>query len=161
MCLEMLERQEELQLPTPGGIVMLSPWVDMSRSTSGNSPNQLTDWLTTYDSEGLRINVINTYLGTEIKSAADPRVSPLWRDLNPGLPKQFLSAGTAEVLFADAVAWAEKVKETLGEDAIECHFVEDQVHTFAVGGWIADPKALAESDRRVLSFVNRVTQGPR
>ena len=155
----MLERQEELKLPTPGGVIMLSPWLDMSRSTSGNSPNILTDWLTMFDSDGMRINIIDVYLGTEIKSATDPRVSPLWRDLSPKLPKQFLSAGTAEVLFADSEAWAEKVKESLGEDAIECHFAEDQVHTFAIGGWIADPKVLKESDRRLLSFVNQVTQG--
>ena len=132
---------------------MLSPWLDLTRATSGHSPNQPTDWLTTFDSDECRTGAIEVYMGTVIKSASDPRISPLFRTVRPELPKQFLSAGTAEVLFADSKKWAEKVKKSLGNGAIECHFARGQVHTFAIGGWISDAGALAVSDWRLLSFV--------
>lgn len=140
---------------------MLSPWLDLTRSTSGNSPNQSTDWLTTFDSEECRVGAIEKYMGTSIASAADPRVSPLWRDSLSGLPKQFLSAGRAEVLLADSEKWAEKVKEQLGNDSIECHFAKGQVHTFAIGGWLADRGVVESSDCRLLSFVRRRTASKR
>jgi acetyl esterase/lipase len=149
-CYRIIEDQSQ---PTPGGVVMLSPWLDLTRSTSGHSPNQPTDWLTTFDSEECRKGAIEVYMGTAIKSASDPRVSPLFRKPCKYLPKQFLSAGTAEVLFADAEKWAEKVRDSLGEDAIDCHFAKDQVHTFAIGGWLADRGPLEISDSLLLSFV--------
>lgn len=97
-------------------------------------------------------------MGAKIKSASDPRVSPLWRKPDAALPKQFLSAGQAEVLVADSEEWARKVVEALGEDAIECHFAQGQVHTFAIGGWLADLGVEALSDWRILDFVRRQTR---
>jgi acetyl esterase/lipase len=72
-CYEIMQRK----LPMPGALIMLSPWLDLTRSTSGNSPNQPTDWLTTFDSEECRVGAIEMYMGTTIKSAQDPRVSPM------------------------------------------------------------------------------------
>lgn len=137
---------------------MLSPWLDLTRGTSGLSPNQPTDWLTTFDSDECRVGAIEQYMGNEVKSASDPRVSPLFREPSPELPRQFLSAGKAEVLYADAEKWAEKVEDVLGEDAIECHFAKGQVHTFAIGGWLADTGVEEISDWRLLSFVQRQTR---
>lgn len=97
-------------------------------------------------------------MGTIVRKASDPRVSPLWREPDPALPKQFLSAGQAEVLFADSDLWARKVVEALGSSAIECHFAHGQVHTFAIGGWLADPGVEVLSDWRILDFVRRQTQ---
>lgn len=154
-CYRILEEKQQLRLPSPAGLIMLSPWLDLTRSTSGNSPSQPTDWLTTFDSDECRVGAIEQYMGTLIKSAADPRVSPLWREPVPELPKQFLSAGRAEVLFADSEKWAKKVIDKLGKDAIECHFARGQVHTFAIGGWLADSGIEEVSDYRVLSFVQR------
>ncbi|OQU95628.1 hypothetical protein CLAIMM_01810 [Cladophialophora immunda] len=155
-CYELIQRGH----PSPSGLIMFSPWLDLTRSTSGNSPNQPTDWLTTFDSEECRIGAIEMYMGTTIKTAADPRVSPLWRDPIPDLPKQFLSAGRAEVLFADSEKWAKAVKKRLGDEAIECYFAPGQVHTFAIGGWLADAGVVGLSDWRVLSFVREQTRLP-
>lgn len=149
-CYEIIEKS----LPSPAGVIMMSPWLDLSRSTSGNSPNQVTDWLTTFDSEECRVGAIEQYKGDDIDSSYDPRVSPLWRTPDPRLPKQLLSAGTAEVLYSDATGWAEKVVASLGTGAIECHFAPNQVHTFAIGGWLADPDQLEVSDHRLMSFVS-------
>lgn len=88
---------------------MFSPWLDLTRKTSGHSPNQETDWLTTFDSEDCRVGAIERYMGTVIQSASDPRVSPLWRQPDVCLPPQYLSAGRAEVLFADAQVWTDKL----------------------------------------------------
>jgi acetyl esterase/lipase len=134
---------------------MLSPWLDLTRAISGKSPNQPTDWLTTFDEDGTQRDCIDVYCGSLIKSASDPRVSPLWRKPSSRLPKQFLSAGQAEVLFADAKLWADKCRRELGDEAIECHFAEGQVHTFAIGGWLADAGVESISDQRLLTFVKR------
>lgn len=144
-------------MPQPAAVIMLSPWMDLTRATSGFSPNQCTDWLTSFDSKECRIGAIEQYMGTEIKSASDPRITPLARTPSPLLPPQFLSAGKAEVLFADAEKWAEKVEKVLGPKAIECHFAEGQVHTFAIGGWLADKAFEETSDRKLLSFVCKHT----
>ncbi len=153
-CFRIIEEENaKLKLPSPAGVIMLSPWLDLTRSTSGDSPNQPTDWLASFDSEGCRVGAIEQYMGSTIKSASDPRISPLWRRPVPTLPKQFLSAGRSEVLFADADRWAAEVTRELGTDAIECHFAEGQVHTFAIGGWLADPGVEEVSDQRVLTFV--------
>lgn len=147
-------RIEELGLPRPAGLIMLSPWLDLTRSTSGRSPNQPTDWLTTFDSEECKRGAIDVYCGTEVATASDPRVSPLWRNPSTSaLPKQYLSAGQSEVLYTDSVAWAQKVRETLGEGAIETDFPAGQVHTYAIGGWLADRHVEEESDRRILTYV--------
>ena len=61
-------------------------------------------------------------------------------------------------MITDALAWADKVKDVLGSEAIECHFAKDQVHTFAIGGWLADPDHLELSDHRLLSFVKSQTE---
>jgi acetyl esterase/lipase len=134
---------------------MLYPWLDLTRATSSKSPNQPTDWLTTFDADGTQRDCIDVYCGSLIKSASDPRVSPLFRKPSSRLPKQFLSAGQAEVLFADARLWAEKCRSESGDEAIEHHFAQDQVHTFAIGGWLADAGVESVSDQRLSTFVKR------
>ncbi len=156
-------RIAEQNLASPAGVVMISPWLDLTRKSSGHHPNQPTDWLTTADDESTRTDVIERYMGSEIKTAADPRVSPLFRELSAikKLPPQFLSAGEAEIYITECRAWAKKVHDALGPDAdaaLQTHFVPGQVHIFAMGGWVADPEALDESDARLLDFVYRQTR---
>ena len=87
MCYQIIE---EGIRPSPGGLIMLSPWLDLTRATSGSSPRQRTDWLTTFDSEDCRVAAIELYMGSEVSAASDPRVSPLFRMPSEGFPKQFL-----------------------------------------------------------------------
>ena len=157
-CYRIIEDQKEPKLPGPAGLIMLSPWLDLTRATSGLSPNQPTDWLTTFDSDECKVGAIDQYMGTEVHSASDLRVSPLFRVPSRELPRQFLSAGKAEVLYADAEKWAQKVENVLGPEAIERHFASGQVHTFAIGGWLADTGVADLSDWRLLSFVHGETR---
>ncbi len=156
-CIRIAEQNPLIE--PPAGVIMMSPWLDLTRASSGHHPNQPTNWLTTADSEGTRTGVIERYMGTEIKTAADPRVSPLFRDLSSvKLPPQFLSAGKSAIYITEAMAWKKRVHEAMGPDTLQTHFASGQVHIFAMGGWVADRAALEESDTLLLDFVYRQTR---
>jgi acetyl esterase/lipase len=149
-CYQIIEKNPNY---VPAGIVMLSPWLDLTRKHSLVSPNKSTDWLLDHDKDSTRTGCVDLYCGRDIKDPSDPRVSLLLREPHKLLPKQFLSAGKAEVQFQEPVLWAKKCIEKLGPDSVECDFAEGQVHTFAIGGWLADAGVEASSDRKLLSFV--------
>lgn len=146
---------ENLPAHIPAATIMFSPWMDLTQEHTSHSPNQATDWLTTFDDDSTRTDCIDVYCGPAINSRGDPRVSPLRRESLKGLPPQFISAGKAEVLYMDAKLWADRCRRELGEDVVEDHFPERQVHTFQIGGWLASREMEAESDTRVLKFIKR------
>jgi acetyl esterase/lipase len=139
----------------PAATMMLSAWLDLTQEHTGHSPNQSTDWLTTFDDDSTKTDCIDVYCGPVIKSHGDVRVSPLRRESLQGLPPQFISAGKAEVLYMDSEIWAQRCLKELGEEMVETHFPERQIHTFQIGGWLASREMMAESDRKVLSFIAR------
>ncbi|RFU35560.1 hypothetical protein B7463_g785, partial [Scytalidium lignicola] len=144
---------ENLPSQMPAATIMFSPWMDLTQEYTGHSPNQATDWLTTFDDESTRTDCIDVYCGSLIKSRGDPRVSPLRRESLKGLPPQFVSAGKAEVLYMDSKLWADRCERELGK--VETHFPERQIHTFQIGGWLASRAMEAESDGKILSFIKR------
>jgi acetyl esterase/lipase len=146
---------ENLPSSMPAATMMFSPWMDLTQEHTGHSPNQATDWLTTFDDESTRTDCIDLYCGPAIKSRGDARVSPLRRKSLRGLPPQYISAGRAEVLFMDSKLWADRCEQELGADMVETHFPEGQVHTFQIGGWLASKEMEAESDRRIISFITK------
>lgn len=146
---------ENLPSSMPAATIMFSPWMDLTQEYTGYSPNQSTDWLTTFDDESTRTDCIDLYCGPSIKSRGDERVSPLRRTSLRGLPPQYISAGRAEVLFMDSKLWADRCEEELGADMVETHFPEGQVHTFQIGGWLASKEMEAESDRKILGFIRK------
>jgi monoterpene epsilon-lactone hydrolase len=146
---------ENLPSQMPAATMMFSPWMDLTQEHTGHSPNQATDWLTTFDDESTRTDCIDVYCGSLVKSRGDPRVSPLRRVSLKGLPPQYISAGKAEVLYMDSKLWADRCEKELGNDMLESHFPEGQVHTFQIGGWLASREMETESDKRILRFIKR------
>jgi len=108
----------------PAGIALLSPWVDLSDTSSASwTKHAETDYLTprvcAFLSEG--------YAG--LLPASDPLVSPAHADL-AGLPPTFVSVGACEVLMDQAVAFSGRLKSA--GVSVELDEGEDMVHAFQI-----------------------------
>lgn len=89
-------RLKAAALPQPAGIVLLSPFVDMTHSgQSMNSPKQ-KEWLL---SKSFIYDAGKHYAGGQ--DPRTPTISPLFADLR-GLPPLFIQVGTDEVLLDDS-----------------------------------------------------------
>lgn len=94
-------------LSAPGGIILISPWVDLEMAHALHSPAMATDFLITFSQDNPIL--VNSFLPEGMK-ANDPRVSPVFDNLH-SLPPQLILAGTAEVLLPDSLTWARRSKQ--------------------------------------------------
>lgn len=94
------------RLPTPQGLVLLSPWADLSISSESYTRNDKADvmlrpeymkWITTL------------LLGSNHSqfTACDAGVSPLFGSFH-GFPPMYINVGTAEILEDDSIGIYEK-----------------------------------------------------
>ena len=110
--------------PTPEGLILISPWVDLTMANKDMPACAELDPMLGID--GLR------RMG-EIWAAdldmTDPRVSPLYGDLS-GLCPVTLTTGTWEVLYPDSLLLAEKLKEA----GVECELIvgERMIHCYPI-----------------------------
>lgn len=88
----------------PGGIILVSPWLDLTLNDTRWSPAMATDFLITFSKDNPML--VDKFLPPEIEPA-DFRVSPCFDDLH-SLPPQLVFAGTAEVLLPDSCLWVRK-----------------------------------------------------
>lgn len=92
--------------PLPSGLMLLSPFLDLSLTSPSLRYNQKHDAL-------LSIEALQTgieYYLTKNIDPADPRVSPLFDDLT-GLPPVLIQVGSKEILLDDASRFKEKAEE--------------------------------------------------
>jgi acetyl esterase/lipase len=128
VLLSALQQAKAQGLPLPDGIVLLSPWVDLSlqswsvtaASLMGTSP---------YTMESLAL-VARFYL--DGRSATDPIASPLFGSF-AGFPPMLIHASQGDILYDDAVRLADKVREAGGDLTVrlwteETH-VWERMHT--------------------------------
>lgn len=94
-------------LPRPGGLIMISPWLDLRMFETLNSPAMATDYLVTFQKENPKL--VHLLLPQDM-TPENPLVSPVLDDLS-SLPPQLVLAGTAEVLLPDSKTWSRKSKE--------------------------------------------------
>lgn len=83
--------------PSPGGVITMSPWLNMENTGKTIETNNDTDFLITR--EGLQGN-IDRYLSGGA-SATDPLVNPLYATYE-GFPRLYVCAADTESLFEDA-----------------------------------------------------------
>ena len=88
----------------PGQIIVLSPWVDLSMSSSDYAP---------YDPKDPMLGVPGLIMAGEYWAngldTKDPKLSAMFGD-NRGLPPVTVFAGTAELLYPDVILYAEKLR---------------------------------------------------
>ncbi|KAI9814056.1 MAG: hypothetical protein M1827_003520 [Pycnora praestabilis] len=100
-------RKSELM---PGGMVMISPWLDLTLEKTLNSPALLTDFMLGFNDH---IRTVDLLLPAHIKPN-DPQASPILDDLH-SLPPQVVFAGTAEILLPDSDTWVKRSREAGNE----------------------------------------------
>lgn len=86
-----------------GGLVLLSPWLDLTVSSGSYQANSRSDPLFSADSAATAAEL---YL--QGRNADDPAASPLFADI-AGYPPTYINVGSGEVLLDDARAMAAKL----------------------------------------------------
>ena len=108
----------------PSRIISISPWLDLSMTSSDYAPFEATD--ATLGLPGLILSGKKWANGLDTK---DPRLSAMYGD-NKGLPPCTLFTGTNELLYPDIVKYAEKLKT----DGVEADLVvgEQMEHVYPI-----------------------------
>ena len=104
-------------LPAPGGLLLFSPYLDLTHASYTIRTNADTDYLPLSTMKAPN----DSY--AEPHQLADPEVSPLNADL-AGFPPMLVFAGGAEMLLGDSLRFAERATES---DADLTLIVEDEM----------------------------------
>ncbi len=98
-------RCKALGLPLPGGLVAISPWVDLTQSGPSYEENRDADPSMTR----ARLDRYAAAYAPDPADRLDPLCSPLFGDLS-GLPESRVYVGGDEVMKSDAVGLCEKLR---------------------------------------------------
>jgi epsilon-lactone hydrolase len=112
-------------IPLPGAIIPLSPWIDLTNSSETWTTNEATEAMLL---KGWLDRVTNYYVDTT--SPNYPLVSPVHANVE-GFPPVYLTASSWEVLLDDAV-WMFKEFATAGVD-VTIEIDDGMVHGWPVG----------------------------
>ncbi|MCR5875086.1 alpha/beta hydrolase [Phenylobacterium sp. J426] len=110
VLLSALQQANARGLGLPSGVVLLSPWVDLSLQSWSVTAASLMG-TTPYTMESLAL-VARFYL--DGLSATDPIASPLFGSFD-GFPPMLIHASKGDILYDDAVRLAEKVRDAGGD----------------------------------------------
>lgn len=154
----------QLQIPKPGHVFLVSPWVNPCScfpDASGRGaepleqqPKYRTDYLpasmlrygaTVYRPAGLGVEWAR-------KSAY---VTPLGHPFETTVPI-FVNVGTAEVLEPDITAWATEMKVVNGDDSVEMYYEEGAPHdTILAGGALLFQDSVAKMLKSLGKFIKK------
>lgn len=119
--LQLIRQQEEL--PMPGGVVLLSPWLDMT--LSGDSYDSRAEQDPVHQKKMLQV-IASQYAGDD--NALDtPLLSPLFGDLRK-LPPTLIQVGDCEVGLDDSVSYSREA-EAAGSP-IQLSIWPEMIHVF-------------------------------
>lgn len=111
------------ELPMPGGVVLLSPWLDMT--LSGDSYQSRANQDPVHQKKMLQF-IAGQYAGDSTELDA-PLLSPLFGDLRD-LPPTLIQAGDCEVGLDDSVSYSRKAKEQ--GNSIQLSIWPEMIHVF-------------------------------
>lgn len=111
-------------LPLPAGLVLWSPWADLTRS--GDSYITLADAEPFYASDTLLATAARCYAGES--ALADPLVSVLFADYAAGWLPTLIQCGTRELLLSDSVRLHRRMLD--GGVAVELELYDGLWHVF-------------------------------
>jgi acetyl esterase/lipase len=132
--------------PLPAGLVLLSPWVDLTVTAATYQANATSDQ---FFSETAARDASDAYL--QGHDARDPFVSPLFADLD-GLPPALVIAGGDEVLLDDILALTGHLAHAGA--SVQTHIVAGMQHVFPL--MYADHAETAAALDAVARFVTRL-----
>jgi epsilon-lactone hydrolase len=120
----------------PAGLVLLSPWLDLTVQATTYESRRASDQLFSSDSA---TEAADAYL--QGVAADEPLASPLFAELD-NFPPTLLFAGGAEVLLEDTLRFAHRL--ALADVSVECHVAHGMQHV-----WPTIQPELVESQRAV------------
>ncbi len=137
-------RFRDAGLPSPRQVLLLAPWLDVEMTDPAARTIEARDPLLTV------AELVETgRLWRGDVDPRDPRVSPLFADLN-GLPPVHTWIGGRDVLAPDATTLAGRLTDA-GNDG-ELHLVPQGFHTFMAAFWTPEARA-------VLAMINGRLRG--
>lgn len=127
-------------LPLPAGLVLWSPWADLT--LSGDTYLTLADAEPFYASSALLTIAARCYAGDS--ALTDPLVSVLFADYAPGFPPTLIQCGTRELLLSDAVRLHRRMLD--GNVDVELQLYDGLWHVFQFKP-VDSPEALLARQR--------------
>lgn len=106
LALALCHYLKDRKCPLPGGVIVMSPWTDMTASGSSYAENYHKDPLFGNAEESMLTN-------TDYRRDNDPKnplLSPLFGNFH-GFPPMLIQVGGDEMLLSDSVSVAQKAKE--------------------------------------------------
>lgn len=100
LAIAMVHRVRSEKLPMPAGLMLFSPYVDLSHTSHTNTTNANTDYLPVRE-----MTSPNDWY-VEPQDIDNPEASPIRADLT-GFPPMLIHAGGAEMLLTDSIRLAE------------------------------------------------------
>lgn len=146
LALSLQLRIKELGLPKPAGLILLSPWLDLTCTGKSISRNASRDLMLT--PQQLR-RYRRQYCPTELYR--EPLVSPLWGQFQ-GTPPTFIQVGDSELLLDDA----RRLEEFMNQQSLD---VELQIWPKVFHVWQAMGEKLPaaiKAIREICRFIGRL-----
>lgn len=123
ILLAALQKLRDAKEELPEGIVLLSPWVDLTLQSWSVLAASLAG-TTPYTMESLAV-MVHLYL--QGLPASDPVASPLFGDFS-GFPPMLIHASKEDILYDDAIRLADRVRDIGGD--LTVRFWSDEVHVW-------------------------------
>ncbi|KAI8149066.1 Alpha/Beta hydrolase protein [Fennellomyces sp. T-0311] len=156
LCLALPFYLRDHGFPLPEGIVLFSPWVDLTFTYPSWKYNACYDYLPT-DISSWDKNPAILYLGAEnhAQLCRHPYVSPLYAENFEGLPPILIQYGGGETLRDEIVELARKVKGSR-TTVVQVEEYEDMPHVFQLLPLDKSQQAIANVGR----FVSALQRSP-
>ncbi len=122
LCMYLKDHNRRL----PGGLVLMSPWADLTSSGPSYEDNYERDPLFGNTRDSLIYN--RDYVG--LHNPKDPYISPMFGEYW-GFPPMLIQAGSREMLLSDSVGVAYKAKQHGVK--VRLHIYEGMFHVFQMG----------------------------
>lgn len=150
LCLYLKDHGMEL----PEGLILMSPWTDLTASGESYEKNYTLDPLFGNTKESMIYN--RDYVGDE--DPANPYISPLFGDYD-GFPPMLIQVGSIEMLLSDSTELAKKAKESGVK--VRLSIYEGMFHVFQMGElMIQESKKAWEEAGKFLRVLDRRREEP-
>jgi epsilon-lactone hydrolase len=121
--------------PPPAGLVLFSPWLDLSHSGDSFERNGPREPILAHRDSRRKAAVYAAG-----RSLRDPRVSPLFAESLAGLPPVHLLAASDDILVSDADRFAERAREAGVK--VDYHRHDGLWHDFQLfGDWLVEARS--------------------
>ena len=128
LCYSLCLQLKALSLPLPGGVIAISPWIDLTNTGASFQQNEQTD-------PSLTRQRLEFFAECYTKDRNEPLVSPIFGDLH-AMPPSLLFAGSDEILLSDADYLHQKLQDAGCSSLLQVR--KDRWHGYLLYGFPED-----------------------